>query len=118
MRFAHVTSAASADPRLALVRDGRALLVAPLFDGAPDDLQDLISGGDEMLARVRDAADASAEWVPVDGLGFASAVSRPPVVLAVGLSLGRIPVLAGQLTWAALGLFGVWYIARRVPTKR
>ncbi len=40
------------------------------------------------------------------------------IVAAVALSLGRIPVLVGQLGWAATGLVGLWFIAVRVPTKR
>lgn len=40
------------------------------------------------------------------------------IVLAVAFSVGRIPVLAGQVAWALVGLIGVWFIALRVPTKR
>lgn len=40
------------------------------------------------------------------------------IVLAVSLSLGRIPVLVGQVAWVLVGLVGVWFIAVRVPTKR
>ncbi|PNY80214.1 YbaN family protein [Deinococcus koreensis] len=40
------------------------------------------------------------------------------IALAVGLSLPRIPVLAGQATWVLLGLAGVWFIVWRVPTRR
>ncbi|ANE42882.1 YbaN family protein [Deinococcus puniceus] len=40
------------------------------------------------------------------------------IVLAVGLSLGRIPVLVGQVAWMMLGVLGVVYIVWRVPTKR
>ena len=29
-----------------------------------------------------------------------------------------IPVLVGQVTWVLVALFGIWYITRRVPTKR
>jgi uncharacterized membrane protein YbaN (DUF454 family) len=39
------------------------------------------------------------------------------IVLAVGLSLPRIPVLVGQVTWVLLGLAGVVYIVWRVPTR-
>ncbi|UQN07101.1 YbaN family protein [Deinococcus sp. QL22] len=37
------------------------------------------------------------------------------IVLAVGFSLPRIPVLVGQVAWVVLG---VVYIVWRVPTKR
>jgi uncharacterized membrane protein YbaN (DUF454 family) len=40
------------------------------------------------------------------------------IVAAVALSLGRIPVLVGQVGWVAAGLGGLLYITLRVPTKR
>lgn len=40
------------------------------------------------------------------------------IALAVALSLGRIPVLVGQVAWVLIGLAGIGYIALRVPTKR
>ncbi|MFB9992955.1 YbaN family protein [Deinococcus oregonensis] len=40
------------------------------------------------------------------------------IVLAVSLSLPRIPVLVGQVTWVILGVVGVLYIVWRIPTKR
>ena len=40
------------------------------------------------------------------------------IVVAVSFSLARIPVLVGQVTWALVALFGIWYITLRVPTKR
>lgn len=108
MRFAHVTSAASDDPRLAVVEDGRALPVAALFDGAPDDLQTLIEGGPDLLERVRDAAAGATEWMPLDGLGFASAISRPPVVLAVGLNYAAHSSELGLKADKAPTVFVLW----------
>lgn len=40
------------------------------------------------------------------------------IALSIGLSLSRIPVLVGQVSAVLLGLVGIWYITRRVPTKR
>lgn len=40
------------------------------------------------------------------------------IVLAVGFSLTRIPVLAGQVAWGLVGLAGIWFITLRTPTKR
>lgn len=41
------------------------------------------------------------------------------IALAVGWSAWRfIPVLVGQIVWVLLGLFGIWYITLKVPTKR
>ena len=38
--------------------------------------------------------------------------------LAVSLSLGRIPVLAGQVAWVLVGLAGIGFITLWVPTNR
>lgn len=40
------------------------------------------------------------------------------IAVAVSFSLGRIPVLVGQVGWVLVGLFGIYYICLRVPTKR
>ncbi|MCP2015855.1 uncharacterized membrane protein YbaN (DUF454 family) [Deinococcus sp. HSC-46F16] len=40
------------------------------------------------------------------------------ITLAVGFSLTRIPVVAGQVAWALVGLAGILYITLRVPTRR
>ncbi|KEF33855.1 hypothetical protein RDMS_10340 [Deinococcus sp. RL] len=45
-------------------------------------------------------------------------VASVSIVLAVGLSLTRIPVLVGQVTWVLVGLAGILYITLRVPTRR
>ncbi|AZI41372.1 DUF454 domain-containing protein [Deinococcus psychrotolerans] len=56
-----------------------------------------------------------------DGLGMplrAKIVACLSILLAVSLSIGRIPVLVGQVTWVLIGLFGIWYIIWRVPLRR
>jgi len=108
MRFAHVTSAASVDPRLAVVRGDEALPVAPLFPGAPDDLQSLIEGGDALLDRVRESSASATDWQPVAGLGFATAISRPPVVLAVGLNYAAHSSELGLKADKAPTVFVLW----------
>ncbi len=40
------------------------------------------------------------------------------IVVAVTFSVGRIPVLAGQVAWVLVGALGVWFISLRVPTKK
>lgn len=55
-----------------------------------------------------------------DGVGMtaqAKWLTYVSIALAVGLSVGRIPVLIGQVAWVLIGVIGVWYIAQRVPTK-
>jgi len=108
MRFAHVTSPTSVDPHLAIIRDDKGLRVAPLFDGAPDDLQDLIEGGDDLLARVRDAAESADGWFPLEGVDFASAVRRPPIVLAVGLNYAAHSSELGLKADTAPTVFVLW----------
>ena len=53
MRFAHVIPPGHDEPHLALIRGNDAVLVEELFPGAPRYLEDLIAGGDGLLARVR-----------------------------------------------------------------
>ncbi len=108
MRFAHVTSAAHVEPQLAVVDDDQLLLVAELFDGAPRDLQTLISGGDALLTRVHEAAAAAGSWHPLDGFGFASAVNRPPVILAVGLNYAAHAGELGLKADKAPTVFVLW----------
>ncbi len=86
MRFAHVQVPGRPDPTLAAITEGGAHLVPDLLSGGPATLEQLIAGGDELLARVRDAAQSAGAGHPVDDLAYASASLRPPVVLAIGLN--------------------------------
>ncbi|MFC4638100.1 YbaN family protein [Deinococcus hohokamensis] len=40
------------------------------------------------------------------------------IALAVGFSVGRLPVLAAQVAWVLLGAAGIGFVALRVPTRR
>ncbi|WP_264775717.1 YbaN family protein [Deinococcus aetherius] len=40
------------------------------------------------------------------------------IAVAVGFSLPRIPVLAGQVAWVLVGAAGILFITLRVPTRR
>ncbi|MCR2813420.1 fumarylacetoacetate hydrolase family protein [Microbacterium sp. zg.Y1090] len=108
MRFAHVITSAGTPPRLAVVRDGTVALVDELFPGAPGLLPELIAGGDDLLSRVRDAADAATTWHPVAGLSFASAVLDPPVVLAIGLNYAAHSSELGLKADTAPTVFVLW----------
>lgn len=108
MRFAHLTGVSGTDPQLcALIDDDTAIVVSELFSGAPTTLNDLIAGGDELLARVRTAA-ATAVPVPLSGLGFASAVLTPPAILAVGLNYAAHSSELGLKTDSAPTIFTLW----------
>ncbi len=108
MRFAHVTLTGSADPQLAVIRGDGAAPVSGLFPGAPSALQQLIEGGDDLLARVRAAADTCERWHPIAGATFASAVQAPPVILAVGLNYAAHSSELGLKADAAPTVFVLW----------
>jgi uncharacterized membrane protein YbaN (DUF454 family) len=56
------------------------------------------------------------------GLGMprrAKVIAALSIAVAVGMSAWRfIPVWQGQLAWVLVGLFGIWYVTWRVPTRR
>lgn len=108
MRFAHVTLPGSADPRLALVEEDEAIVIADLYPGAPRRLEELIAGGDTAMHRVRDAAASGATRHPLSGLPFASAVLTPPVILAIGLNYAAHSGELGLKTDSAPTVFSLW----------
>jgi 2-keto-4-pentenoate hydratase/2-oxohepta-3-ene-1,7-dioic acid hydratase in catechol pathway len=108
MRFAHVFPPGSADPRLVVVEGDEVVVVEDLFDGAPRVLEELIAGGDELLARVRDAAAAGGTRHPLDGLSFASALLTPPLILAIGLNYSAHSSELGLKTDSTPTVFALW----------
>jgi 2-keto-4-pentenoate hydratase/2-oxohepta-3-ene-1,7-dioic acid hydratase in catechol pathway len=107
MRFAHVMPLGTDDPRLILVEGDEAIFVDELFDGAPRVLEDLIAGGDELLARVRDAATRGTRH-PLDGQRYASALLTPPVILAIGLNYAAHSSELGLKTDSTPTVFVLW----------
>ncbi|HWI32201.1 MAG TPA: fumarylacetoacetate hydrolase family protein [Microbacterium sp.] len=111
MRFAHVRPGGAGDPVLAVIIDRQAIPVPALFDGAPADLQTLIAGGDEALDRVRAAVDAGPDAAPrhpLDGATFASAVTNPPTILAIGLNYAAHSSELGLKTDTGATVFVLW----------
>ncbi len=108
MRFAHLTLPGADDPRLAVITGDRAILVDTLFPGAPGRLEQLIAGGDALLARVREASDASDSAILLDDVGFASAVLTPPVILAIGLNYSAHSSELGLKTDSTPTVFVLW----------
>ncbi|ALX66786.1 fumarylacetoacetate hydrolase family protein [Microbacterium sp. XT11] len=109
MRFAHLRRADSSAVRLAVVDGADAILVSDLLADAPATLQQLIEGGDELLAAVRAAVERDqAPRHPLDGWAFASAVLAPPAVLAVGLNYAAHSSELGLKTDAAPTVFTLW----------
>jgi 2-keto-4-pentenoate hydratase/2-oxohepta-3-ene-1,7-dioic acid hydratase in catechol pathway len=107
MRFAHVIPPGTDDPRLILVEGDEAIFVDELFDGAPGVLEDLIAGGDELLARVRDAATRGTRH-PLQGQRYASALLTPPVILAIGLNYAAHSSELGLKTDSTPTVFVLW----------
>ncbi|MBN9196023.1 MAG: fumarylacetoacetate hydrolase family protein [Microbacterium sp.] len=108
MRFAHVIVPGSADPALAVIRDGEALPVRELIPGGPQFLEELIAGGDDLLDRVRRAVAGAAPGRALEGLAFASAVLTPPVVLAIGLNYAAHSSELGLKADTAPTVFVLW----------
>ncbi|MFE1645482.1 fumarylacetoacetate hydrolase family protein [Microbacterium sp. P01] len=108
MRFAHVIPSGAVEPRLALVIDDDAIIVESLFAGAPRYLEELIPGGDELLARVRDAAEHTGTRHPLSTVTFASASRTPPTILAIGLNYSAHSSELGLKTDSAPTVFVLW----------
>ncbi|MFT4305834.1 MAG: fumarylacetoacetate hydrolase family protein [Microbacterium sp.] len=107
MRFAHVHSEGA--PRLTLVTTGGGgLFVDTLFPGAPRVLEQLIAGGDELLDRVREAAEGRVGDVDLATASFASASLAPPVVLAIGLNYSAHSGELGLKTDKTPTVFTLW----------
>ena len=120
MRFAHLRlpdslatgslAPGSLAPELAVIVDERAVVVGELFEGAPRGLQQLIDGGDALLARVR-AAAADATDAPSVALAdavFAPAVTAPPIVLAIGHNYAAHSSELGLKADTAPTVFVLW----------
>jgi 2-keto-4-pentenoate hydratase/2-oxohepta-3-ene-1,7-dioic acid hydratase in catechol pathway len=107
MRFAHVIRPGSDDPRLVLVDGEQAVFVDELFDGAPRYLEELIDGGDELLDRVREAADGGTRH-PLDAQRYASALLTPPIILAIGLNYAAHSTELGLKTDSTPTVFALW----------
>lgn len=107
MRFAHVFRPGQGDPRLVVVDGEDAVFVDELFDGAPRRLEELIAGGDALLERVRETADAGARH-PLSLHRFASALLQPPVILAIGLNYAAHSSELGLKTDSTPTVFVLW----------
>jgi len=113
MKFAHLLADDGVTPRLAaIVSEGQALFLDEVLDDSPRDLQDLIEGGDEEMARVRATVERAiatrTSTTPVDGLTHASAVLRPPAVYAVGLNYSAHAEELNITSASAPTVFALW----------
>lgn len=112
MRFAHLGTHGEPRTHLAVVVDDMAVFVDELLGDAPRDLQDLIEHGDELLQRIgvasQDAAGRGELWHPIAELRHASAVLRPPVVLAIGANYAAHSAELALKVEKAATVFSLW----------
>ncbi len=107
MRFAHIQLPASPEPTLCVIDEDDAIILSELYPGAPSDLTHLIEGGDDALTRIREALPGAARF-PWADQEFASAVQRPPVILAIGLNYAAHAGELGLKADAAPTVFTLW----------
>lgn len=109
MRFAHLSAHDSEPLHLAVIDGDEAVLVREVLSPGPRTLQELIAGGDEMLAQLREAlAQDVAPRHPLGHFAFGSAVVDPPAILAVGLNYSAHSSELGLKTDKAPTVFTLW----------
>lgn len=112
MRFSHLSTAADPGPRLAAVIGDGALFLDEVMARPPRDLQELIERGEEGLAEVRevvsDAETAGLELPAVHELRHASAVLRPPHVIAIGANYAAHASELKLRSEKAATVFNLW----------
>ncbi|KQO99614.1 fumarylacetoacetate hydrolase family protein [Leifsonia sp. Leaf264] len=112
MKFAHLRVEGESVNRLAVVVDDEALFLDEVMDEAPLDLQELIERGDAGLAHVRavvsNAIANRTSMTPVSGLRHASAVLRPPHILAIGANYAAHSSELKLRTETAMTVFALW----------
>ncbi|GAA2060631.1 fumarylacetoacetate hydrolase family protein [Leifsonia soli] len=112
MRFSHLSTAADPRPRLAAVIGDGALFLDEVMARPPRDLQELIERGDEGLAEVRSvvaAAEVDGRELPaVHELRHASAILRPPHVIAIGANYAAHASELKLRSEKAATVFNLW----------
>ncbi len=114
MKFAHLVDEENtgSPARLAIVNGHGALFLDEILDDAPASLQQLIERGADELSRVRSLTHAAlAQGVglsPLADLTFASAVLRPPQIIAIGLNYSAHSAELNLKADAAPTVFSLW----------
>lgn len=112
MRFSHLSTAADPGPRLAAVIGDGALFLDEVMARPPRDLQELIERGDDGLAEVRSvvaAAEVDGRELPaVHELRHASAILRPPHVIAIGANYAAHASELKLRSEKAATVFNLW----------
>lgn len=95
-----------------MVVTDRAVFADDLIEDAPRDLQELIERGDDLPARLERASEQAESdtglWHPVSELRHASAVLRPPVVLAIGANYAAHSAELALKVEKAATVFALW----------
>lgn len=108
MKLAHLRVDGASRARLAVVDGDEAFFLDDVMDDAPRDLQDLIERGPEVLVRVRALAPARSVFRPVEQLRHASAVLRPPAIIAVGANYAAHASELKLRSETAMTVFSLW----------
>lgn len=88
-----------------------ALFLDETMPDAPRDLQELIERGPGALEAIREATAAAVDdgrLVPLDGLRHASAVLRPPQVIAIGANYAAHSSELKLRSESAMTIFSLW----------
>lgn len=107
MRFANLTGITGSDPVLTLIDNNEAIVIRDLFAGAPATVNELIAGGDEVLALIAEVAPTAPRF-SLEGVGYASAITHPPAILAVGLNYAAHSSELGLKTDSNPTVFTLW----------
>jgi 2-keto-4-pentenoate hydratase/2-oxohepta-3-ene-1,7-dioic acid hydratase in catechol pathway len=112
VRLSHLSADGDRHPRLAVVLGDGALFLDEIMDPAPRDLQELLEQGDDTLAHLRAVVDnATAQrtsLTPVDGLRHASAILRPPQIIAIGANYAAHASELQLRSEKAATVFSLW----------
>ncbi|MCU1408207.1 MAG: 2-hydroxyhepta-2,4-diene,7-dioate isomerase [Microbacteriaceae bacterium] len=112
MKFAHLRVEGQSIPRLAITLGDDALFLDEVMDDAPRDLQDLLEKGEVEFDRVRaltqNAIAGGASLTPIDQLRHASAVLRPPQVIAIGANYAAHSSELKLRAETAATIFSLW----------
>jgi len=93
---------------LAVIDGDEALFLDEVMDGAPRDLQELLERGPDAIATVRALSAAASVRRPLDGLRHASAVLRPPTIIAIGANYAAHASELKLRSETAMTVFSLW----------
>lgn len=112
MKFAHLKVEGQSTPRLAVTIGDSVLFLDEVMEDAPRDLQELLDGGgteyDRVRAHVNNARAQKVSLTPLEGLRYASAVLRPPQIIAIGANYAAHSSELKLRSETAATVFSLW----------